>query len=363
MTKFFDCIPEFRYALWAGLATVILCLYAYCPRFAEWSFIEPHAAETYRAAQFLMQCSDPLTPNVDPAIRARLLLPVLCHLAGLKGAGALVVPWAGILLLAWSVPLLLLRLGASRIDSLLGTLVLGTTSALIVSAGWLGINDAWVWSGLAAIALGAPSRIRLLACLLLPWVDERFVIGLPLAVAARTLCTEESAHRSLGYHLREQWRYLRWLAIYLAMRCALEAFILEHSGTAFLTWTYQHIAEWLRPLFQGWWQGLRLGWAWIGLGIVLVWMRRSNATALAFSVLIGITVLVSMVLAKDLSRSAAIMVPLMLASIAWVSRLNSRTARVMLLLTLLGNLLIPTAHWIGNREMRLTNAFEYLTAR
>ena len=90
----------------------------------------------------------------------------------------------------------------------------------------------------------------------------------------------------------------------------------------------------------GWWMALRAGWAAVALGIWSLPIARRWLAAAA----VGITLLVMLKLASDLSRSAAILTPVMLwGCFVLARRFPAQAPRVLLAAGLI-NLLLPAAH-------------------
>ncbi|HUR60306.1 MAG TPA: hypothetical protein VM029_21460, partial [Opitutaceae bacterium] len=253
-------LPAGRFALWTALAGIAWCLFWYCPRYENWNRGYPYSWETFRGANFLMQCADPLRGDVEPAVRWRLLLPGVCHILHL-GTASLLLPWTGVLSLFAIIAYRLDALGFARCETLLAVLLAATTSAGIIGLHWLGVNDAWVWAGLCHVTLGASPRARAAWCLLGPWIDERFVIGLPLAAVLRGLVRAPANGVTLAGLLKEIGTGLLWCAPYILVRAACAAAAAKDPSSGFAAWTLAHLHEWLPHAHEGWWHGLRAGWS------------------------------------------------------------------------------------------------------
>ena len=185
----------------------------------------------------------------------RLLPPLLAHALHLPGMTPLVLPWLGLLAAACYVATLLRRRLNDARFVFGGTLLFATTSAVLVPVSWLGMNDPWVWLGLLAVAFGRAAWAAPLACLLCPWIDERFIIGFPLAWLIARL--------DRGEHLfgRPVLTAL-WLLPYAAVRLTLAR---HDPATSEITsaFIHQHVTQNIRllPLVPlGWWMGLRIAW-------------------------------------------------------------------------------------------------------
>jgi len=324
---------------WPAAAVALLALALsvlfFAPRLWLMRSYVPGSFQWDRAHTFLQQCADPLRRDIEPAMLWRLLPPLVAHGLRLPGNTPLVLPWLGLFAVTTYVASLLRR----RLDDprfvFGGTLLFATTSAVLVPVGWLGMNDAWVWLGLLAVAFGRAAWAAPLACLLCPWVDERFIIGFPLAwLVARLERNEPLTFRAVLPSL--------WLLPYAVLRLTLD----RHDATAsaatqafFRTQVAQSLQ--LLPLVPlGWWFGLRVAWCAVGYAL---WALPRPRLALAGTTLLG-TLGVSVLLASDLSRSVAIAIPLVLfGSFEYARRHPGSAPRVLLVLGAL-NLLIPAAH-------------------
>jgi len=280
-----------------------------------------------RAHTFLLQCEEPLRRDIEPAMQWRLLPPVVCRALHLPGNVPLALPWLGVIAATAFVAVLLRR----RLDDWHfvagGTLLFATTSAVLVPVGWLGMNDAWVWLGLLVVAFGQARWAVPLACLLCPWVDERFLIGFPLAwLVARH-------DRGTGW----SWPATRealWLLPYAGLRLWLghHDAVASEATQHYLTDRIQQTILLVPLVPLGWWMGLRAAWA-----------TPSGQRLLGSATLLA-TLAASLALASDLSRSVAIITPVvLLGCFRFARQFPTATPRALLILGL-ANLLIPAAH-------------------
>lgn len=295
-----------------------------------------------RVESYLAQCADPLRRDIQEAMIWRLLPPLVCHALHLPGKTPLAVPWLGIVVATAYVAVLYRR----RIDDWRfvagGTLLFTTTSAILVPLDMPGFNDAWVWLGLLVVAFGESSWAVPLACMLCPWVDERFLIGFPLAWLVGRY------QRGKGWDWPATTEAL-WLIPYAALRLWLGRN--DHAAQAatshfFATWVPQ--SRLVLPFVPiGWWMGLRAAWAAIayaGWTTPRGWRLLGGATLL-------MTGVVSVVLAVDLSRSIAIITPTVLLGCFEYARRAPLKAPTALLAAGVVNLFLPAASvWGPNTE-------------
>ena len=318
------------------LAGLILSLFMFAPRLWLMRMYVPGTFQWDRAHTYLLQCEAPFRRDIEPAMFWRLLPPLICHGIGLRGYLPLVVPWLGVIAATGYVTLLFRR----RLDNprfvFSGALLFATTSAVIVSTTWLGLNDAWVWLGLLAIAFGRTKWSCAVASLLCPWIDERFVLGFPLAWMVRCLDRDEP------FFSRAAWQIL-WLLPYLLLRAALGGVPAGNDASAaFLRQTVDATAVLVPFAPLGWWMALRVGWLAVAYG---VWSLSCRRRVLAVAVVAG-TLAVMLCIASDISRSTAIVTPAMLWGCFVFARRNPAHAPRGLLTLAVINLLVPAAHVI-----------------
>jgi hypothetical protein len=320
-----------------GLAVLALALSVlfFAPHLWLMQEYLPGTTQWDRAHTFLQQCEQPLRRDIEPAMLWRLLPPLVAHALHLPGKTPLLLPWLGLIVTSCYVATLLRR----RLDDTRfvfgGTLLYATTSAVLVPVSWLGMNDPWVWLGLLAVAFGRAAWAVPVACLLCPWIDERFIIGFPLAwLLGRLDRGEPFFGRALLQAL--------WLLPYAAARLTLN----RHDPTAdaatdaFLRLQFSQSIRLLPLVPLAWWMGLRAAWAAVGYAL---WDLPRERGALVAGVLLG-TLGLSVMLASDLSRSVAVALPLVLAGCFAVARREPALAPRLLLAFGVINLLIPAAH-------------------
>jgi tetratricopeptide (TPR) repeat protein len=223
-----------------------------------------------------------------------------------------------------------------------GTLLFATTSAILVPIDMLGFNDAWVWLGLLAVAFGDSAWAVPVACLLCPWIDERFVIGFPLAWL-------------IGRYQRGKswdWPAMRealWLVPYAAIRLWIGRHDSAASAatTRYLS-TYVPDSIMLLPIVPiGWWMGLRAAW----LGVAYAGWTASPGRRMMGAATLLVTGIVSVMLALDLSRSIAIVMPAVFLGCFEYARRAPLNAPRALLAAGIANLFIPAASvWAQNVE-------------
>lgn len=317
-----------------AVGCLLLSVLFFSPRLWLMRDYTPGSFQWDRGHTYLLQCEQPFRRDIEPAMQWRLLPPLLAHYLGLPGNVPLVLPWAGVLALLGYVAVLHARRLPDARYVFGGTLLVATTSAILVPVGWLGINDAWVWLGLLTIAFGRARWALAITCLLCPWIDERFIIGLPLAWVVR--CLDSGAPL-----FSRQLTPLVWLLPYGILRVIFGGG-LTPGGTSshFLSTQINSVSVFLPMAPLGWWMGLRAGWLGVGYaGFTAPSERRWLA-----GLVLGATLAISLLLASDISRSAAIILPVLLLGAFALARRHPARAPLILLGTACANLVIPAAH-------------------
>ena len=224
----------------AGVAIVTICFFF--PRFWLWPLtglplselvaIQP---EVHRAFHVLRQLQDPWQRIDDPVNRViewRLLWPVVGHALGLPRGLFLALPHLGIVLALAAVARLTWRATHDALPVVCATLLGASSSWFFVSSGWLAYFDSWLVLALLLASFGRSRWTLFAAALLAPWIDERFILTLPLCLAGRAL----TAERENPPERRELWRdalvLLGGIAPYVAVRLGAEVLCLRSTSGA-----------------------------------------------------------------------------------------------------------------------------------
>jgi len=264
-------------------------------------------------------------------MRWRVLPALVAHLARLPGNVPFVIPWLGVIAMTAYVARVLQRQCADWRFVLGGTLLLATTSAVTVPIGWYGMNDAWVWLGLLVIAFARSPAALCAVCFLCPWVDERFLIGVPLAWTGRCIFNNEPLVSQTALLL------LTSLMPYAVLRLSITSYFGIRTESAHLA---QLLPEWpisVRYGYLGWWMGMRAAWG--PIAFLFLTVKRPYVLAAVFL----LTAIVTIAITSDQSRSAAIVVPIVILGLLSIQRHYPDIApRAAIALGILG-LMLPTA--------------------
>jgi hypothetical protein len=332
------------------------------------------AVEVRRGVTVLAQAADPGAEIRDPVhriVRWRLLVPAVAHVLRLPPAATLGLSYVGCVVALAALIALGRRgtfapaagserqaLSASEAFGL--AVVCGSAGWFFASTGWLGYYDSLLLLGLLVVAWSPHPAVVVAACVLTPWVDERFVLGFPLALAVRWLVGRTSRERSRRDVLREAIVPALAVIAFVALRLTLAG-----AGGSPEVGTY---ASWiafdrLTPsrLALGAWQGLRVGWSVLLAGVAAAWSRGKRRSAFALALLTATGAGIGLFTSNDPARSMVLLVPLVplgwgfARGVRWWSRLHAP------LFLAAAALLLPAQHVVSDftrpiwglwREMR-----------
>jgi hypothetical protein len=270
--------------------------------------------------------------NGIQTIRWRLLPPALGQALHLSPHAYLTIPWVALAAMVALGIHYALRFGATPWGAGAVGVLAGTSSAFFSASCAVGYFDPLYLIALLVLC-GSPSHLAVLgACLLGPWVDEKFLFMLPACGAARWAWQPDR---------RWIWRVVAGIAPYCLMRLAALAQG-DDSLRQQISMQAAAFAGYAPALPAGWWYGFRAGWVLVLGGIWLV--GRTLDRRLAAFFVVGLLAAIGSVsfLAWDTTRSIAMMLPFLLfgAQAKWAGRVLVGLAVI--------NLLLPAAYvWCG----------------
>ena len=330
--RWLDALSLPAFIVVAVAATLCLDGFFYSSR---WIFV-PNSPDWVRALEFLRQCANPAALDVEPSLRWRLLPAWTAHFLGLRGFAPLMLPGLGFLALLVALARVFARSMSDRFTALCSLALCGTTSAGLVQLTLFGMNDAWAWLGLVAAAFSPRLWPLAAACLLCPWVDERFLIGLPAALLIR------SHIAGLGARDRIKTFLLAGLLLlpYVLPRAA---HLLHPAGrdASFIHSSLIQVSRWITYVPIGWWMAYRLMWGAVILALVRArdgWLFLCSVGAL----------FVLPFFAWDLSRSPADLLPLAVWGLILIPESWPSFSRRIVAALLAAQLAIPAGHVIAD---------------
>ncbi|MBI5691045.1 MAG: hypothetical protein HZC55_13235 [Verrucomicrobia bacterium] len=345
--------PATRVVALTGTGVVLLTITCFSPRFWLWPAagaplgdIVALQPEFHRAFHALRQLADPWQRIDDPVNRViewRLFWPVIGHYLALPPAWYLALPHIGCLATVFATAGLVWRSTRDLLPTVALTVLAATSSWFFVSTGWLAYHDSWLILAILLACFGRHGATLLLAALVAPWIDERFLLSLPLCLAVRALGADRPSPPTRGELLKAAGLLLAGIAPYAAVRlgCELSGF----RATSSRYWGDRPLLP--APIWvMGWglWNGLRLGWVLLACSVLLAPRDRLRRISAAFVLL---AVWVSLCVADDLSRSASVALPAVIAGGLVLWRDSPDRARRLLPWLGAGNLLLPAQHIIA----------------
>ncbi len=334
----------------SAVVAFLVINYVFCPRIVLWKGLNAPLAwfhpEVNRAVDTLRQIQQPFSPINNPTndiIRWRLLFPLLAHYLSLPNVIFLAIPHLGcIIVLGWFT-FLTLSQTKSRADAFIASVLFGTTSWFFVSSGWLAYFDSWYILGLMLTAFHPSRSLIIASCLLVPWIDERFILALPLTLLVRAAYFERNVFSSKPLLLDVlaivvttlPWVAFRAYLVYSANDTSPSAttnqFTFDKPG---IYWT----------LLDGMWNGLRGLWVYPVVFFVLFIRQRKIVPSALLAVALIITLVVNLRFAGDISRSVSNIIPIVALGFFVSIRASGFAWRKLLIGLTMFNLFLPASH-------------------
>jgi len=330
-----------RFILGALFACLVSFIF-FSPRLEVMMAFDPKTFEFGRATTYLMQCEDPWRTDIQRAMRWRLLPPAICHYLGLSGKTPLLLPWIGWLLMVLYISRIFQKQIRNHYNAYLSTALIATASVSLVSVHWFGMNDSWVWLALLTVAFSPKLYLLIMAALLAPWVDERFILGLPVA-----LCTTYLQNQDI----KDLFRKALWIAACLAPYICLRLWAMfcweADPSNDHLVYHIKIFTTWASHAPLGWWMGWRLCWLFIIYVLFQSFQKYQFRVAVFHSNITLYTLLLFLILAIDVSRSTGILIPFAILGLILFDQRSEAVSTKALALILAAQLLIPSAHVVG----------------
>jgi tetratricopeptide (TPR) repeat protein len=344
------------YLLFGSLAVCVATLYFFCPRFYLWRGVTldipelMSAPEINRAVYVLRQLHDPNVVIDHPsnyAINWRLFFPWLGHLLHLSDVAFLSLTFVGCWAAAGLCLHILTRETGNRVLALTGTISLCCTSWFFVSTGWLSYNDSWITFALTAVAAIRSRWILLIGCLVGPWIEERFIVLLPTAIALRSFFFA-NRDRPIKNIALDILTATFAIAPYSGVRLYSYHTGIDPMTLALLKDIDSSKAEYpLWRYFEATWAALRFNWFFVAVWAYLAWRQppRWWSAIAVLGTLISIPLLHRLV-PGDLHRNAGMFAPVALAGIVLGYRSFPKfTAKAVVVVAVI-NLILPAYHVI-----------------
>ncbi len=347
-------VPTVFFGFVISLLAFLLAFSAFSPRFLFWPALDLSSSmqnppEVNRAIDTLRQVDNPyirITTSTNRVINWRLLFPALGHYLRIPKPVFLALPYLGAVLALWYAAVVLDRATRDRWLVLFAATLAGSTSWFFVSTGWLGYFDSWYVLGLLLASFARSRGALFVVGLLLPWVDERFLLALPLCYVVRGIYFRRGEQASTKSGLAGDLGIMA-LAVtpYVVIRLIALA-LDQHESSA--SHVKDHLASLPAPgqLLQGLWFGLRLAWIFVVIAVMAGTVKHRLAWGITLALAVLVTLAANIALAHDLSRSVSILMPPVLLGMVLLFEMPLRHVRRIFLIVLVGNLLLPAKHVI-----------------
>ncbi len=301
-------------SLLIAVAACILASLFFAPRYKLWvSFNLPEVDRYYDT---LRQLENPFenTPNhVSRVNQWRLFFPFVGNLAGLSEWQFTTIPFLGCIATLFYIARLCQRVAMPVRDCLLVTTLLAMSPWYFVSTGWLAYFDSWVVFFMLVAAFSQNRIAVVIACLIAPWIDERFVLALPVLLVVRATWNDKIKAESGAMKTMIPLIGIA-TSVYLVIR-----FIALATGTDPVAHTYasEHLAMIqsvpITNFLLGVWFGHRVTWLFCIGFLVYGYKNFSRVTFALYSLVILLTTVGALVIAGDMHRSLEMLSPVCLA--------------------------------------------------
>jgi len=355
---FLDRLSYPVFLLVASVLAFLIVIYFFCPRFVLWlgldlgtpiSFSNP---EVMRALSTMKKIEHPFQfiANQDSMCHWRLLFPLLGHYLYIPRFLFLCLPHLGCLLVFAFTVHLVCKSTNDRLIALGTAVLMGTSSWFFVSTGWLTYFDSWYLLGLLIVGFSPSLWATAMACFLTPWVDERFVITLPISVLVRCVYFSRLGEREWKANFRDLLviggAALPWVVFRLVIMLAgKDPFTLMSQLE--LNGSFSHIdgrTVHYDYVIRSHWYGLRAVWAFV---VASVWYAFPPKRRLWTMAMIGVILVAEiplMAVSGDWARDMATLIPAALLGILLLYRFKTNWLKDWLCLALAFNLLAPAIH-------------------
>lgn len=339
------------HCLLVALAAAALTLFFFAPRFVIWKGLSfPDAwtnPELSRAVHTLRQVEQPwedVRGRANKAISWRLLFPLIWHYCSLPRGLLLSMPFVGCLLALWLATWLNYRRLREWKQTWMATTIFAALPWFFASTGWLAYFDSWLVLALLVVSFVTSRAAVAFACLLAPWVDERFVLALPVAVVARVAAVrslEEKQGRDVFPDIvtlvaatlpSVAVRVHSWLRGDLSSSSYVDAF-----------WDEALHVPWSR-LLDGLWSGYRAAWIMVLAAVWWSWKQMGRGWGVGIAILFGVTAIGGLFIAGDMSRTMMMLCPALLLGIWQWRKWQPASFRWVLPTLFAANLLLPASH-------------------
>ncbi|WP_345323559.1 tetratricopeptide repeat protein [Novipirellula rosea] len=301
-------------SLLIAVAAAMLVILCFAPRFKLWqSFDLPEVDRYYDTLRQLENPFEDITNHVSRVNQWRLFFPFVGNLTGLSEWQFTTIPFLGCIATLFYIVILCQRAGMPIRDSLLLSTLLAMSPWYFVSTGWLAYFDSWVVFFMLVAAFSQNRIAVVTACLIAPWIDERFVLALPVLLVVRATWNDR-----IKAHPGAMSTMIPLIGIATSVYLVIRLIALA-TGTDPVAHTYarEHLALIqsipITNLLWGVWFGHRIAWLFCIYFLYHCFKTYRRATFAVYSLAILLTTVGALVIAGDMHRSLEMLFPVCLA--------------------------------------------------
>jgi hypothetical protein len=256
------------------------------------------------------------------------------------------IPWIGCFLVLGLVAWVVWRETRSLLLAAVGTALMATLSWFFVSTGWLAYFDSWYVLAMLLVALADSPALLLSTALVSPWIDERFIVSLPLCLLVR-----RQLRASRGAEAGPSVWKICALGVLPYLLARLVALLISTDPVP--NSYYRLVSGYPHDPFrrlEALWQGLRAAWVFV---VFFLWhsgrSRGARERAFLLAVVAG-SAAASLWISFDMSRTISILAPAVLGGVILALRDRPGSAGYAMVAVLLANLVLPasqvTTRWV-----------------
>lgn len=296
-------------------------------------------------------------------IQWRLFFPLIGHALSLPMPVFCALAPLGNLVVLLSIIVQLRARGTGWIEAGLCTIILGAGTWFFASSGWLCYFDSWVVLALFYAVFSERRWVLWAACLVAPWIDERFVIAVPLVLLCRYFYHRDGLKNPTldRTFVLEFTVPVLLIAAFVSVRLGVLARFSANTATPLgYIATQNNLGAPAGRILFGMWEGLRTSWFFIIVAVLFVRFFRLRFVLLISGVCA--TIFVGLFTAQDYGRSMMMLWPvaaygmirLVETAPAWKNRL--------LWVGAISSLFLPAYHVMSDKVIPVYGLYQQLAA-
>lgn len=222
------------------------------------------------------------------------------------------------------------------------------------STGLLSYLDSFTMFALLVLAFSRSSWFIFAISAFAPWVDERYILTIPLMLAVRWLHFQKE-DKSIKSLFQDTMIVSLGICPYLGTRLMALLYLEGDYQDYFRRILWHHYGH----MFWGSIVGIKVWWLFLGYLIYYLFKTYSKVCALVITAILLLTIIQCMGIAYDYNRTIATVLPAgLLGALLWVEAARKWQVILVMALALGLQLLTPTHHYIWKRSLKIHNAVE-----